>query len=574
MENSQGSFSFRVQRASGWIVAVVVLAAGPAWADEAKLPDPANPIEGRLMICGGGRLPEAILNRFIEFAGGEQGRIVLISTASDYAGTDDLEARIQTWRRQKVASLQVFHAPTREHSDQQDFCKPLIEATGVWFMGGMQSRVTDAYLGTHAEKCIREVLARGGVIGGTSAGAAIMSKVMIRGGFPDPELGTGFGFIPGAIVDQHFIKRNRQERLLRALQQRPGLVGLGIDEGTALIVDGRGLSVMGESEVVVCLPESETRPLKIQKLKEGDRADLVAYSRAAIARAKSQPVVAAAPEISKGTLVIAGGGEIPKEAAKRFLDAAGGPEAPVVVVSTALGEEAPSEAVLGWLRELGAKNVRQIHAHSRREVAEDSVLTALRDAHGVWFTGGRQWRLVDVFLDTPAEKLIRDVLQRGGVIGGASAGATIQGSYLVRGNPVGNTEIMAEGYERGFGLLPGVAIDQHFAQRNRFDDMATLKRTFPELIGLGVDEATALIVQGHSMEVVGRHKVAVYDKPVPEEGVPAFELLQPGEKYDLKDHRRLAGDDDDSAKPQTILTSEVKSATSASAEEPAQSLCP
>src|SRR5205823_10371724 len=98
----------------------------------------------------------------------------------------------------------------------------------------------------------------------------------------------------------------------------------------------------------------------------------------------------------------------------------------------------------------------------------------LREAKGVWFSGGRQWRFVDAYEGTLCEKLFHDVLKRGGAIGGSSAGATIQGAYLCRGNPLGNLDIMAEGYERGFGFLPGTAIDQHFFKRNRLGDMQNL----------------------------------------------------------------------------------------------------
>jgi cyanophycinase len=138
------------------------------------------------------------------------------------------------------------------------------------------------------------------------------------------------------------------------------------------------------------------------------------------------------------------------------------------------------------------------------------------------------------------EDLFHDVLKRGGVIGGTSAGATIQGEYLVRGNPMGNEEIMTEGYDRGFCFLPGVAIDQHFTQRQRLKELAELKKAYPELIGLGVDESTALIVRGSTMQVVGQHHVTVFDRPsnAPIEA-PEFAVLNPGERYDLRQHRRM-----------------------------------
>ena len=132
------------------------------------------------------------------------------------------------------------------------------------------------------------------------------------------------------------------------------------------------------------------------------------------------------------------------------------------------------------------------------------------------------------------------MLRRGGVIGGSSAGATIQGSYLVRGNPLGNSQIMAEGYERGFAFLPGVAIDQHFSQRNRFADMLQLKQAYPHLIGLGIDESTAVIIRGHEMEVVGEHQVAVYDRKSDLSAEQPYQVVESGDLFDLTQQRPLS----------------------------------
>src|SRR5690606_23155268 len=128
--------------------------------------------------------------------------------------------------------------------------------------------------------------------------------------------------------------------------------------------------------------------------------------------------------------------------------------------------------------------------HSRTdEIADQAFETALREATGVWFGGGRQWNFVDAYENTRAIELFHAVLRRGGVIGGSSAGATIQGEYLVRGHPLGNTVMMAEGYERGFAFLPGVAIDQHFSQRQRQPDLLSVIQRHPRLLGIGIDEA-------------------------------------------------------------------------------------
>ena len=538
-------------------------------AADAPACDPVAPISGSLVICGGGNMPEPIMQKFVELAGGPEAKIVVIPTASESADTPEPALRLEQWRRRNVAQVSLLHTRDRQVADDPEFVKPLAEATGVWIGGGKQHRLTEAYLGTAVEKLLHSLLARGGVIGGTSSGAAIMSTIMIRQGRTVAEVGQGFGFLPGTVVDQHFIKRNRQPRLLGVLAKNPGLFGLGIDESTAVVVQGRRLSVLGESQVAVCLSPSEERPLKVDLLKSGDEADLVALSRAAIAR--TLPTVVAdreKPYLEQGTLVVVGGGATPPEAVERFIEAAGGADAPLVVVTTAQGGPAPDEAqATAWLKRAGATNVRRVHALNRSEADDPATLKLLAEARGVWFGGGRQWRLVDAYQNTKAERLFHEVLRRGGVIGGSSAGATIQGSYLVRGNPLGNTQIMAEGYERGFAFLPGVAIDQHFSQRNRFADMLELKRAYPHLVGLGIDESTAVIIRGHEMEVVGEHQVAVYDRKSDLSAERPYQVVESGELFDLSQQRplsMLAGNVDQSSDDE-----EEEEAPAKQTEEPA-----
>jgi len=134
----------------------------------------------------------------------------------------------------------------------------------------------------------------------------------------------------------------------------------------------------------------------------------------------------------------------------------------------------------------------------------------LAQATGIWFGGGRQWRFVDAYEQTRAVAAMQECLQRGGIIGGSSAGASIQGELLIRGAPVGNQIMVQDGYRRGLGFLPGVGIDQHFAQRNRFGDLEETIRRFPSILGVGIDESTALLVEQERGTVLGRGAVYVY----------------------------------------------------------------
>ncbi|HEY5311628.1 MAG TPA: cyanophycinase [Pirellulales bacterium] len=498
--------------------------------------EPSHPVAGSLVICGGGKLPALVLDRFLKLAGGERARIVVIPTASALAGTPEVEKKLEFLRRAKLAALNILHTRSRTTADDPAFVRPLEKATGVWFTGGFQWRLADTYLGTAVDRLVHAVLDRGGVVGGTSSGAAIMSTLMIRRSNPDPEVGRGFDFLSGTVIDQHFIKRQRQGRLVHVLASHPGYVGLGIDEGTALVAQGRRLRVIGDSQVIACLSAGPSRPLRMQVLKSGDEVDLIALSRAAIARARpARPAPPTPPRVERGSLVIVGGGRTPPEAVRQFIAAAGGPDAPLVVVTTAQAQRPADAEAIGWLLKAGARRVRQLFTSDRHQASDPQVLAMLAAARGIWFDGGRQWRLVDAYLDTEAQHLFQQVLERGGVIGGTSAGATIQAGYLLRGSPLGNTEVIAEGYERGFGFLRGVAIDQHFSQRSRLPDMAQVRARHPELVGLGLDEDTALIVRGRECQVVGRGSVSVFARAADgASAVPPREILRAGDRYDFQ----------------------------------------
>jgi cyanophycinase len=247
-----------------------VPASGSPITDQAK----HEGLTGALVIVGGGGLPDAIRERFLRLAGGKEARLVIIPTANSKVDEAEPHKGYAVWQSQPVASVSFLHTRDRSQANNPDFVHCLRKATGVWFSGGDQSLLVDAYRGTAVEAELRKLLARGGVIGGTSAGAAVMSALMITGGNPRPELGRGFGFLPWVVVDQHFSNRKRQSRLLWAVEHNPRYVGVGIDEQTAVIVCGRTLTVVGNQKVHVCLPsEGQAR---FQVLQAGDQADLLA----------------------------------------------------------------------------------------------------------------------------------------------------------------------------------------------------------------------------------------------------------------------------------------------------------
>lgn len=502
--------------------------------------DPAG-LPGTRLIAGGGKLPATVYERFLALAGGpSKARIVLIPTAS--ARADEPAERDKTlarWRDDHPGfAFEVLHTRDRAVADREDFCAPLRAATAVWLGGGVQQKLADAYLGTRVERELQALLARGGVVGGTSAGAAIQTRTMIASGKDAPEMSTGFDFVPGAICDQHFLARKRLPRLQQALSLHPDHFGLGIDEGTAVEIGGRTIAVHGASKAVLVLGATPMDEGRVVELAAGERADLVSWQRAPRSRLgvlrHGDPLHA--PSVDRGALVLVGGGRIPPDVVARFAALAGGAKAKVVLVPGAMprgeGGDDGDEPFARLLRQAGVADVRTLPCRHPREVTK-AALAVLADATGVWFGGGRQWRLVDAFDGTDAVAAFHAVLARGGVIGGSSAGATIQGEFLVRGNPLGNAEMWHRGYDRGFGFLSGVAVDQHFVARNREADLRALIAAQPRYVGLGLDEGTAAVVQGNVLEVVGDSTVAVFDARRGEPAKLAAEWLRAGERWDL-----------------------------------------
>ena len=235
---------------------------------------------------------------------------------------------------------------------------------------------------------------------------------------------------------------------------------------------------------------------------------------------------------AQGTVVVAGGGILGLEIWERFVELAGGRDARIVVIPTAASEESFPENWPGILPFLdaGAETVRVLHTRDRTEADTYDFASPLQEATGVWFPGGRQGRLVDAYLHTRVHRELFALLARGGVVGGTSAGASIQASYLVRGDPETNQILMAPGYEEGFGLLNGAAVDQHLLARGREEDLWELLHRQPHLLGIGVDEGTALVIRGDKAEVIGESKVFIYDARHP---VRRPRALDPGSVFHL-----------------------------------------
>jgi cyanophycinase len=258
----------------------------------------------------------------------------------------------------------------------------------------------------------------------------------------------------------------------------------------------------------------------------------------------AQPVVKG-PE--HGALVIVGGGKVGSDILGRLFDLAGGKDAPLVVIPTASGrDDYPADwSGLKMFRDFGVTNITVLHTKDRTVADSEAFVRPITTAKAVWFVGGRQWRLVDAYAHTRTQREVERVLERGGVVAGSSAGASILSSYMVRGARENNFVMMAPGYEEGLGLIKGVAIDQHMLTRNRQDDLEEVVAQHPDVLGIGLDESTAIVVQGQQFEVVGASKIAIHDgrivKGAQERngGKKKYFFMGPGEKYDLTTLERI-----------------------------------
>ncbi|MHC5028546.1 MAG: cyanophycinase [Planctomycetota bacterium] len=491
-------------------------------------------LPGRLVISGPGDPHVDATNAFLELAGGPDAPIAIIVAAD--------ENRHGWWTKRAGSDVTVHVVSTVAAASDPALAERLDAVGGVWLAGPTMPRLVNVVAGTPLLAGLRACFDRGGVVGATGLDATSLGERIVASADGGQTLEQGLGLLPGAVLDPLY----RRAGPIGGAADLGPCFGVGLEAGAAIVVQGRRARLVGAGRATIALAAGAGRPEQRLSLRRGAMVDLITLSRRAVFRTgevfpATEP---AESEVEKGTLFIGGGGRLPRAAVTGFIEAAGGPrDARIVVIPTAIG--LPGQRDVGrrdarMLRRAGAPDVRVIDIVAPGEAEAPANLDRLRDATGVWFSGGRQWRLVDAFLDTEAHELMHAVLERGGAVSGSSAGASIQAEYMVRGHPLGNQVMMAEGYERGLGFLPGAAVDQHFSQRNRFRDLEGLKRRFPQLLGLGIDEGTVLVVRGRVMEVIGDGAVMVYDTDAPsEDGAYPHRRIAAGGRYDLVERRPI-----------------------------------
>ena len=258
-----------------------------------------------------------------------------------------------------------------------------------------------------------------------------------------------------------------------------------------------------------------------------------------------------------GSLVVVGGGSFGSpEIIQKFIALAGGPSAPITIVPTGYEEDyyGPYSPYMEEFMEAGGHNLGVLHTRDRKVADSEEFLSPLRVAQGVWFTGGRHWRCTDAYLNTRTHEELFALLDRGGVIGGSSGGATLQGSFMIRGDTSGH-EIIIGDHVEGFGFLRNVSIDQHHLARNRHFDMVDVVEAHPELLGIGIDEGTAIVVRGDEFEVLGRSYVGIYDNQRIFGKTGRFYFLKAGDRYNM--YTRQIIDPEDSSRGFNRLRNET-----------------
>lgn len=234
----------------------------------ALLGDPSSDaVKGRLVVVGGGTTLNAVVDRSLEMAGGKSAKVAIIAEANPENGPGSLSQ----WKRTDAAEVSLINP-----RQPAEAVKLIREANLIWMPGGLQGVFMNSIEGTGIAEAVRARYRAGAVIGGTSAGAAVMSKTMI-GGRSDldclragstPFLMDGIGLWPEVIVDQHFLQKGRFNRLALAVLDHPKLVGVGIDEETAVIVHGSEFEVLGNGNVTVV----DARKASQEKLIKGEPA--------------------------------------------------------------------------------------------------------------------------------------------------------------------------------------------------------------------------------------------------------------------------------------------------------------
>lgn len=521
-------------------------------------------INGTVIAGGGGELPKEAAEFLLAASSRTEAPVVRVQLPKGRNKSNSkTTAKFDEMENHQVLVL-------REPSDLKDAStiEKLDSAKIIWLQ-------TEPVLGESSQSILvpllpvlKEAVSRGALVCVNGPAIEYFGKLVMTSTESSISFHEGGDLVFDSVIKAGYRDKSERSALLGVLAANPSCVGIGVEAGACIVLSGRKIRVLGDGAAVFALAANETKPVRIQVLRQANSrranpyetiVDLTAWRRDAIERMGDlfPPTRPRPPLVKNGNLVIVGGGGMPAGLMEEMVKLAGGPNAKMVYVPCSESDEvSDSQRIVEVWEKMGVKSATFIHTKDREKANSDEALLApLREATGIWFGGGRQWNLADSYFGTEAHRLMKEVLNRGGVIGGSSAGASIQARYMCRANPVANFDIMAPGYERGLGFISGVAIDQHFSQRRRQRDMTSLVNRYPQLLGIGIDEATAIVVTQSKARVVGRGKVHFYDRRnlvVP--GEDDFIALEEGSVFDLAERSLVEKNND----PQSVPTVDEK----------------
>jgi cyanophycinase len=241
------------------------------------------------VVLAGGTFIDVMGQEVVRMAGGEKAYVVLIPTAYGPTEFEGVEQFREIWSTFNPGSIEILHTRDRAVANDPEFVRPLKEATAVWFLGGIQTRLLDTYEDTLLIREVQRVFERGGVVGGNCAGAMALGETMIvrgeDGEFDDDViLRRGFGIVPKMVADSHLLERNRIERLRGVIEEHPDHFGIGIDGATAVIIEHGKLRVIGKSYVATVIPLTEEKDVRFDIRGQSSEVDLAELFGAAAAK--------------------------------------------------------------------------------------------------------------------------------------------------------------------------------------------------------------------------------------------------------------------------------------------------
>lgn len=486
-----------------------------------------RPISGKLILAGEGEITNRSLKTFAWLAGESDGRVVVVSNNQNIQLKDRLAQLVG----------QVLVLPPQNSNDPIQMVKAMQRATAVWLADDFPKSPVDERF----QRLLQAVLDRDGVVAGQGVGAERLATSV--GG--ESGIEKGFGLLPNSIVAA--TSGNQTQALRAALKIEPERVGWEIPQDAFVVVhEGRRIAVLGSTEISLRVAARGDWPERHESFAPPIdnlpyTTDLMAWSRSGQARTKPlfPPKVAPTPSVDKGTLIIIGGGGSTPDMWDCLIESAGGKSAKFVCISQSADSYGAKK-----LKTLGCQNVQVFFSFSKDKTVpgdDGKLLTALKDADAIYLGGGRTFRFMDAYQNTQAHQLMRSVLAKGGVIAGTSAGAQIQGDFLVRGDPRTNQTLWYKGNDTGLGFLQGVIIDAHFRQRGRHNTFPELLKLHPQMLGIGIDEATAIVVTGTEARVLGRHNVTFYNNAANGDAHGPVEpvVLSAKEIFDFKNRKQI-----------------------------------